>query len=72
MNNGKGELAHDTRLSNLWNSAAALGIGAAVAFLGNIDWSSWPAWVGTLGAPAAGLVAGWLTGKALPRYKRAS
>jgi len=67
---GAGTLAHDTKLSNVWNSLVAAVIVAGVTWLGDIDWSSWPAWVGTLGAPAAGLVVGWLTGKALPRFKR--
>ena len=46
------------------------GIGAAITILGSIDWSVWPAWVGMVGGPIAGLAAGWLTSKALPRYKR--
>ena len=38
--------------------------------LGDIDWSSWPAWVVTLGPPAAGLAAGWLTSFKAARFKR--
>jgi hypothetical protein len=68
--NGVGVLAHDAKLGNLWNSVVTAAIVAAIAWLGDLDWSSWPAWVGTLGAPAAGLVVGWLTSKALPRFKR--
>jgi hypothetical protein len=68
--NGAGTLAHDTKWSNLWNSAVALIVMAGVEFLGGVDWSAWPAWVGTIGAPAAGLAIGWLRGKALPRFKR--
>jgi hypothetical protein len=67
---GSGQLPHDGKIGNLANSLVAAGIGAAVTWLGGIDWSSWPAWVGTLGAPAAGLAVGWLTTKALPRYNR--
>jgi hypothetical protein len=67
---GSGQLAHDTKLSNVWNSVVAALIVAGVTVLGGIDWSSWPAWVGTIGAPLAGLATGWLTGKALPRFKR--
>jgi hypothetical protein len=68
--NGAGTLAHDSKWGNVWNSVVAAAITAGVTVLGNIDWSSWPAWVATIGAPAAGLVAGWLASKALPRYKR--
>lgn len=67
---GVGQLAHDAKLGNLWNSLVAAGISAGVVWLGGIDWSSWPAWVGTLGGPAVGLAVGWLTSKALPRFKR--
>ncbi len=67
---GRGRLFHDAKLCNLWNSLVAAVITAGVVWLGDIDWSSWPAWVGTLGGPAAGLAVGWLTSKALPRFKR--
>jgi membrane-bound metal-dependent hydrolase YbcI (DUF457 family) len=67
---GRGVLFHDAKLGNLWNSAVAAVITAGVVWLGDIDWSSWPAWVGTLGGPAAGLAVGWLTSRALPRFKR--
>jgi hypothetical protein len=67
---GKGELAHDTKYSNLWNSAVALLVLAGVEFLAGVDWSAWPTWVGTIGAPLTGLAIGWLRGKALPRFKR--
>jgi hypothetical protein len=69
-NDGAGVLTRDAKLGNLWNSIVAAGLGAAVMWLGDIDWSTWPAWVGTIGAPAAGLAVGWLTSKALPRFKR--
>jgi len=68
--NGAGTLTHDTKWSNLWNAVVAAAIVGGVDVIGGIDWSAWPAWVGTIGAPVAGLAVGWLTGKALPRYKR--
>lgn len=67
---GAGTLPHDGKWGNIWNSLVAAGIGAATVWLSDIDWSSWPAWVGTLGGPAAALLVGLLTTKALPRYKR--
>jgi hypothetical protein len=67
---GSGTLFHDARIGNLVNSVVSAGIGAAITILGSIDWSVWPAWVGMVGGPIAGLAAGWLTSKALPRYKR--
>lgn len=67
---GAGTLTHDTKWSNAWNAVVAAAIVAGVDVLGNVDWSAWPSWVGMIGAPLAGLATGWLTGRALPRYKR--
>lgn len=58
---GEGKLFRDSKLGNLVNSLVTAAAGAAVVWLGDIDWSTWPAWVGTLGVPAAGLVAGLVT-----------
>jgi hypothetical protein len=67
---GTGVLAHDAKWGNLWNSVVAAGIYAVIAWVGNFDWSSFPVWAGQVGVPVAGLVVGWLTSKALPRFKR--
>lgn len=69
-NDGSGTLFHDARVGNLVNSVVSALIGAGITILGSIDWSVWPAWVGMVGGPLAGLAAGWLTSKALPRYRR--
>lgn len=68
--NGAGVLYRDSKLGNLWNSITAAGVGALIAWLSNLDFTSGPAWFVTLGPPAVGLVVGWLTSKALPRFKR--
>lgn len=67
---GAGTLAHDSKWGNVWNGVATSAISGAILALSNLDWSTWPAWVGTIGAPVAGLVVGLLTSKALPRFKR--
>ena len=67
---GSGTLTHDSKWGNVVNTVAVAGITAVVDLLANVDWSSWPTWVGTIGAPAAALVAGLLTSKYLPRFKR--
>lgn len=67
---GAGRLFHDAKFGNLWNSVATAALGAGIAWLGDLDFSHAPAWLATLGAPAVGLVVGWLTSKALPRFKR--
>jgi hypothetical protein len=67
---GSNHLARDAKLGNLVNSLGAGVVSAVVVWLGDIDWSSWPAWVVTLGPPAAGLAAGWLTSFKAARFKR--
>lgn len=67
---GRGTLFRDAKLGNLWNSIAAAGVGAAVAWLNDLDFSGFPGWAVTLGPPVVGLAVGWLTSKALPRFKR--
>jgi hypothetical protein len=72
MTNGDGsnQLPRDAKLGNLVNSLGAGVVAAVVVWLGNIDWSTWPAWVVTLGPPVAGLAAGWLTSFKAARFKR--
>lgn len=67
---GSGVLYRDSKIGNVWNSVVVAAGTAAVAWLGDFDWSAWPAWVATLGVPAAGLIAGLITSKVLPRFKR--
>jgi hypothetical protein len=67
-NDGSNQLARDSKLGNLANSAGAALIGAAVTWLSDLDWSGWPAWVVTLGGPAVGLAAGWLTSFKAKRF----
>jgi len=58
---GERQLFRDSKLGNLVNGLVAAVAFAIVGWLGDIDWSSWPAWVGQLGAPAAGILAGLIT-----------
>jgi hypothetical protein len=68
--NGEGQLPHDGKIGNIVNSLVAAILVAITTWAANIDWSSWPAWVASLGAPAVALVAGLITTKVLPRFKR--
>lgn len=68
--NGAGTLAHDAKWGNIWNSLVAALVYAAIGWVQNFDWTSFPVWAGQIGVPVAGLIVGWLTSKALPRFKR--
>jgi hypothetical protein len=58
---GSNTLFRDSKLGNLANSVLAGAVTALIGTISEWDWSSGPAWLATLGAPAAGLVVGWLT-----------
>ncbi len=67
---GKGVLGRDGFLGNLTGAAVTVAGLALVEWLGTIDFSTLPTFFATVAAPAAGLVAGWITTKVLPRYGR--
>jgi len=68
QNDGSNQLTRDSKLGNLANSAGVALITAGIVWLGDIDWSGWPAWVATLGGPAVGLAVGWLTSYKAKRF----
>jgi len=65
---GENVLFRDSKLGNLVNSVAVAGLTALIGAVAEWDWSSYPTWVATLGAPAAGLAVGWLTSYKAKRF----
>lgn len=65
---GSNSLARDSKLGNLANSVLSGGLTALIGAISDWDWSNAPAWLVTLGVPAAGLAVGWLTSYKAKRF----
>jgi hypothetical protein len=67
---GRGFLGFDSLVGNTVNGVVTVAGLAVVEWLGTIDFSTLPTFFATIAAPAAGYVAGLITSKVLPRFKR--
>lgn len=67
---GAGTITRDAKVGQ-WANGLVTVVGLAVAdWLTKLDFSTFPHAVAILAPPAVGLVVGWITTKALPRFKR--
>jgi hypothetical protein len=68
---GRGVITRDSKIGHVTNAVVtAAGLALADA-LTKLDFSTFPHAVAVLAPPAVGLVVGWLTTKALPRFRNA-
>lgn len=66
---GRGTITADAKVGQ-WTNGLVTVVGLAVAdWLTKLDFSTFPHAVAVLAPPAVGLVVGWITTKALPRFR---
>lgn len=68
--NGAGVIFRDSRLGQLTAALVTAGGLAVVEWLGDLDFSTFPKAIATLGPVAAGLAAGWITARQARRTAR--
>jgi hypothetical protein len=66
---GVGTITRDAKIGQLTNAVVTAAGLAVVEWLGSLDFSSAPRVIATLAPPVVGLAVGWITTRALPRFK---